>query len=270
MNKKILTDCHLHSSISFDSECHIEDIIKSAIILNLQSICITEHYDLDFPKEYNMDFTFDISKYFEQMKLYKEKYSNSIELLTGIELGLMPHLGDTITELITGYNFDYIIGSTHIIDNKDPYYPEYWANKDVKEAFKTYFITSLENINNTNDFDAFGHLDYISRYDETKSYSSNTYMKYIDEILTLLINKDKALEINSAGLRKNLCAPNPDLYVIKRYKELGGCLITIGSDSHDDKHIAYGFDTIYDLLLLAGFKHYNIYKNRKPYEISLI
>lgn len=267
---KILTDCHLHSSISFDSECPMNDIIESAIAKHLKSICITEHYDLDFPKEYNMDFTFDINNYFHVMNTACKQYKASIELLTGIELGLMPHLDSAINNLIKNYDFDYIIGSTHIIDNKDPYYPEYWANKNVREAFITYFKTSIENINSINNFDAFGHLDYISRYDDTKSYSSLDYKDYIDEILFLLIEKEKALEINSAGLRKNLCATNPDIYVIKRYKELGGQLITIGSDSHDDVHIAYGFDIVQKILIDAGFKHYNIYKQRKPYEISLI
>ncbi len=266
---KILTDCHLHSSISFDSDCPIDSIIKSSIDKKLKSICITEHYDLDFPKEYDMDFTFDISKYFSVMNDLSVKYDGSIELLKGIELGLMPHLSSPIEKLINGYNFDFIIGSTHIIDNKDPYYTEYWANKDVKEAFRTYFKTSLENINSIDCFDSFGHLDYISRYDETKSYSPSDYKEYIDEILSLLIEKDKALEINSAGLRKNLCTTNPDIFVIKRYKELGGHLITIGSDSHDDIHIAYGFDIVHSLLIQAGFKHYNIYKQRKAYEIGL-
>ena len=93
---------------------------------------------------------------------------------------------------------------------------------------------------------------------------------YIDEILSLLIEKDKALEINSAGLRKNLSTPNPDLFVIKRYKELGGSLITVGSDSHDSTNIAYGFNLVANLLLEAGFKHYNIYINRTPYEKELV
>lgn len=266
---KILTDCHLHSFISFDSDCPIENIIQSAIKLELNSICFTEHYDLDFPEEYNMNFSFDIDKYFHTINALKNKYFKDIELLAGIELGLMPHLNNSINNLIGDYKFDYIIGSTHVIDNKDPYYPEYWANKDVKEAFITYFKTSLNNINNIHNFDAFGHLDYISRYDETKSYNALDYKEYIDEILKLLIEKDKALEINSAGLKKNLHTTNPDLYVIKRYKELGGHLITIGSDSHDSQYIAYGFDKVRDILINAGFKHYNIYKNRKAYEISL-
>ena len=123
--------------------------------------------------------------------------------------------------------------------------------------------------NNIDNFDSFGHLDYISRYDESQSYVSSDYKEYIDEILKLLIDKDKALEINSAGLRKNLKTPNPDSYVVNRYKQLGGQLITIGSDSHDNTHIAYGFDYVQDMLSNAGFKHYNIYRNRIPYEIGL-
>lgn len=267
---KITYDAHLHSNLSYDSECQMSELIESGIRKNLNGIYITEHYDLDFPKEYNMDFTFNIREYFQIIKDLQKKFINVIDIFPGIELGLMPHLSNHIDNLIDDYPFDYVIGSTHIIENKDPYYPEYWENKNIKDAYITYFNTSLENIQNINNFDAFGHLDYISRYDQTKSYNSKEYMDYISEILSLLIEKDKALEINSAGLRKNLCRTNPDLYVIKKYRELGGKLITVGSDSHDSTNIAYGFDNIASLLLEAGFKHYNIYRQRTPYEISII
>lgn len=267
---KILYDTHIHSSLSYDSECPMKELIKSGIEKALKGMYITEHYDLDFPREYNMDFTFNINEYFNIIKSLQKEFTNIIDIFPGIELGLMPHLNHQINDLINDYPFDYIIGSTHIIENKDPYYPEYWENKKIKDAYITYFNTSLENIQNISNFDAFGHLDYISRYDQSKSYNSKEYMEYINEILSLLIEKDKALEINSAGLRKNLCTTNPDLYVVKRYKELGGKLITIGSDSHDSTNIAYGFDYIANLLLEVGFKHYNIYRQRTPYEISLI
>ena len=266
---KILTDCHLHSSFSFDSECNLLDIINTAIKNNYTHICLTDHYDLDFPKEYNMDFTFDLDIYFKTLKEAVKKYSESITILSGIELGLMPHLNNDINSLIKGYDFDYIIGSTHIVDNMDPYYPEYWEQNDISYAYKKYFTTSIENIENNDKFDAFGHLDYISRYDATKSYTPQQYQTYIDEILKLLIEKDKALEINSAGLKKNLQLTNPDIYTLKRYKKLGGKLITIGSDAHDATSIGYGFDTVYNMLKEADFNHYNLYINRVPYEIGL-
>ena len=267
---RINYDTHLHSSLSFDSDCPMEDLIKSGINKQLKGIYITEHYDLDFPKEYNMDFTFDIYEYFKSIKNFQKEFSNEIELYSGIELGLMPHLNQQINSLINDYSFDYIIGSTHIIDNKDPYYPQYWEGRNIRDSYISYFITSLDNIQNINNFDAFGHLDYISRYDTSKTYNPRDYIDYIDEILSLLIEKDKALEINSAGLRKNLSTTNPDLFVIKRYKELGGSLITVGSDSHDSTNIAYGFNLVANLLLEAGFKHYNIYINRTPYEKELV
>ena len=42
--------------------------------------------------------------------------------------------------------FDFIIGSLHLVNKKDPYYPSFWNNRDPKEAIRQYLDQLYENI----------------------------------------------------------------------------------------------------------------------------
>ena len=168
------------------------------------------------------------------------------------------------------YNFDFVIGSTHQVDKKDPYFPEYFDSYGIKGGVRRFFEVTAENINAFKDFDAYGHLDYIIRYnDEAKRLPYEDYSDIIDEILKLLIDNDKALEINTGAFKFGLMEPNPSTTTIKRYKELGGRLITLGSDAHKAEQIGVGYDVISDILRSCGYDSYFVYKNRKPIEYSI-
>ena len=120
-------------------------------------------------------------------------------------------------------------------------------------------------------YDTLGHLDYIVRYGPNKNqnYSYEAYASYIDPILQFLIEQHKCLEVNTAGLKYGLGHPNPEESVLKRYRELGGTLITIGSDAHRPEHIAYDFDKLESILKELGFRSYTIFRQREPVEMPL-
>lgn len=265
----INSDFHIHSYYSGDSDAKMEDMINSAINLNLKTICFTDHMDYDYPQmERNPKdiFEFDVKKYSDELNYLKEKYKSKIKILIGIELGLMPYLVDRYKKLILENKFDFIIGSSHLIDGVDPYFKEFWQNNDEKTGYSKYFLSIIENIKAGHDFDTYGHIDYIVRYGQNKNlnYSYDIYSDYFDEIFKLLIEKNKALEINSAGYKYGLGYAHPQTDVLKRYKEMGGELITIGSDAHKPEHIAYDFKKTEEMLKSLGFKYYSTFENRKP------
>lgn len=268
MNK--LWNNHLHTSFSGDSNTPMRDMINESIASDLKGITFTDHLDLDYYHEPHK-FDLDIDKYKECFDLLKSQNTNEIELLWGIELGLQPHLASIHQEIINKYEFDYVIGSSHQVDKEDPYYPEYFDKYKAKEGVRKYFVSIIENINAYKNFDAYGHLDYIIRYskDAQRTLSYNDYSDLIDEILNLLITNDKALEVNTAAYKFGLNEPNPSINIIKRYKELGGKLITIGSDAHIPEHLLIGYDSIKNLLIECGFKEYVVYKKRRPNFFSL-
>ena len=266
----IISDFHNHTSFSADSDASPESMIEQAIELGLSYLCITDHMDLDMNIP-DMDFTFDTAEYFPKLQKLKEQYQDRIALLTGIELGLQPHLTQDLRALLKSGNFDFVIGSSHLCDQMDPYYPEYWQGKTEYQATHRYFEYILETLGAFDDIDVYGHIDYVVRYGPTQAenYSYAKYKEILDEILKTLISKNIGLELNTAGLKYGLGFAHPHTDVLKRYRELGGEIITIGSDAHKPEHLAYDFSKVPDILKEAGFDYYTIFKNRTPEFIKL-
>lgn len=269
----ILADQHTHSNFSTDSEATPESMIQSAIDLGLTQLTLTDHMDLDYPgttKEKPL-FEFNTTDYFSSLAPLKEKYSNKLYLGIGVELGLRPcreDLNAQMHKLIAEHSFDFVLGSVHLLDNDDPYYEEYWQGRSAKDILAKYFNDMLAAIKEYDNFDSLGHLDYLIRYIPSfcgnRDYVFREYREVIDEIFKFLISKNKALEINTAGLIKGLPCFHPKLEVLKRYIELGGELITIGSDGHSPEKIATEFARTEEILKSCGVKGYYVYRNRKP------
>lgn len=261
----ILSDFHIHTRFSGDSEENPENTIKKAIDLGLKSICFTDHQDFDYIYD-DIDFNLNAPEYFKCLLDLKENYKDKIKILIGVETGVEPYLAERLNNFVNGNPYDFVIGSSHLVNRQDPYYLEYFQGRTDKEAFEEYFKSILENLKVYDNFDVYGHLDYVVRYSENKNknYSYKAFSDYIDEILKQLIAKGKGIEINSAAYRYGLNNPNPVPEAVKRYKELGGEIITVGSDAHKAQDTAAGFDRIYNVLVNCGFKYYTVFENRKP------
>lgn len=258
-------DYHIHSSFSGDSNTPIEDMIQRGIELGLTTMCFTEHMDLDYDCP-GMDFNLDTPSYYRSLKKLKETYQDQIELLFGVELGLQPHLAPILNAYVESYPFDFVIGSSHVVHGKDPYYPAFFENRSEKECYLEYFESILENINSFSNCDVYGHIDYVVRYGPNKAqnYSYSAYKEILDEILIALIRNQIGLELNTAGFKYGLDFPNPHPDILKRYQKLGGKIVTIGSDAHQPQHLAYEFQRVRKLLLECGFTSYTEFHKRTP------
>ena len=243
-----LSDYHVHTSFSGDCSVPPETMIEEAAKGGVRHLCLTDHMDYDY-----------------------EEGGGRMDLAIGIELGLQPYLSKKHHNLVFSYAFDYVIGSIHLVHNRDPYFPSYFEGRSEQEAYLEYFQCALQNLQAYSNFDAFGHLDYVVRYgpNRNRDYSYGRYREILDEILRALVKKDIALEVNTGGYRYGLGTTNPCQEIICRYRELGGRLITLGSDAHDPGYLAYGFGQAADLLKACGFRSYYIFHNRKPEEIGL-
>ncbi|MBR1692618.1 MAG: histidinol-phosphatase HisJ family protein [Lachnospiraceae bacterium] len=265
----IRTDYHLHSSFSGDSEEPMEESIKRGIQLGLTHMCFTEHMDLDFPEGEDVTaetFLLNTDSYLFDLVKFREKYEGKIRLLFGVELGLQPHLKRELASYVKAWDFDFIIGSSHVCNRRDPYYASFYEGRSEEEAYREYFASILDNIKAFSDFDVYGHLDYVVRYGPSKdrNYTYDKYKDILDAVLQLLIDKGKGIEINTSGLRSGLKEPNPCTGILKRYRQLGGEIITVGSDAHRREDIAFCFDEAREILLACGFKYYTIFEKRYP------
>ena len=271
----IKADFHTHSNFSTDSKAAPESMIQGAIKKGLTHLCLTDHMDLDYPGTTSVEplFEFNPQKYFEALAPLKEKYAGKFNLSIGVELGLRPNrpdLGERMNRMLSDYPFDFVLGSVHLLGNEDPYYEDYWLTHSTStvEIMRRYFNDMLNALREYDNFDSLGHLDYLIRYIPAsygaKDYVYGEYKEVIDEILKILIQKEKALEVNTAGLVKGLTCFHPKLEIVSRYLKLGGKLITIGSDAHTPEAVASEFEKSEALLCSLGLKGYYVYKERKP------
>ena len=252
----MIFDTHMHTEFSSDSKMKINEVIEKSKELNI-GVCLTEHLDLIYPDKDL--FRVDCDKYFDTYS----KYRND-NLLLGIEIGLDLTINKENSKIANSYPFDYIIGSIHSV-NKEDIYLTY--GKDIsskKEYFEKYLEYMLSCIKDYKDFDSLGHIDYPCRYCnfENKELIYDDQKEILDEVFKVLIESGKVMEINTARLA-NKESVNNLINIYKRYRELGGKYITIGSDAHIQSDIARNFKTAFEFLETTDLK--GIYfKERKP------
>ncbi len=276
MSKYNIPDYHLHTLFSGDCETPLKDIIESALSKGLKSICITDHNDLDLPGEPHMDdgtpisFDLDIDAYIPEMQSLRESVLKdyNFDLRIGLEQGVMPSTCKKLADYSKVHpELDFIIASTHIVDDMDPYYPEFWEDRDPMKCYMSYFETTLYNAENFSDYNVYGHLDYILRYGpcpkKKELVDIKPFMEIIEAILKAILDHGKGIEINTGSLYRGMDYSHPHTEVLKLYKELGGEILTFGSDAHDSIHIGHDFDAAADMARAMGFKYYCTFKNMK-------
>ena len=262
-------DVHMHCGFSNDSETRPEDMVESAIAKGLSVICFTDHYDKD-----NLDWgdeaIFDVESYFQKMIELQEEYRDQIDIRIGAEIGMQPYLAEYYQDFMAQLQFDFVIGSVHSVLEHDVALDFFQKHSDP-EGYKIYFEEMLQDVQKIKSYDVLGHLDYIVRYSNqgSKGFDLNDYMDIIEEILKQVIAHGKGIEMNMSGLKYGLGAPHPQPEIIKRYRELGGEIITVGADGHIPEHIAYDYHLADDILKSCGFKYYTEFKGRKPLFVKI-
>lgn len=270
LNQLHLYDTHMHTHFSGDSQADPSALAEKAFELGLKGICFTDHLDIDYKEEPGL-FDLDIPNYQKEIANVKEIYKDKLDICWGIELGLQPYLEKENQSIILNNAFDFVIGSTHVVKQVDIYYPAYYEGRNEEDCYREYFEETLKNAQSSVDFDVYGHLDYVVRYgpNKNKFYSYEKYADVIDEILRTLIQKGKGLELNTAGFKYGLGHAHPVIPVLKRYKELGGEIITLGSDGHAPEQIAWDFEKVPAILKESGFAYFTVFHNRKPEFVKL-
>ncbi len=270
-----LADYHVHSEFSSDSREKLENIFGMALKKGLKEIAITDHLDLDYP-EGELTFMLDFERYVETLKEYREIYRKWLDIKIGVELGLQPHLKDNveIKRILQSSDLDFIIGSTHVVEGMELDQDGFYRRITKDEAHERYFKTIYENVRAFEGWSVCGHLDFIKRYGGKyhRDHKLMDYLKHmdiIDAILKTIIDKGSGLEVNTSGYRYGLGEQSPCGLILKRYRELGGEIVTIGSDAHSAGHIAKDFDRAIRALKQQGFNYYSVF-NRKKVEFKKI
>lgn len=263
---KNLVDLHVHTDNSFDGNHSATFFCEKAEVLDLRAIAFTDHCDVD---QFIIDSEYEkrIFQAFFEVSKVRSAFKGKMIVLNGIELGQPTFDIECSEDIISRYEYDQIIGAIHNLRNKeDFYFIENLTLSEAEDLLKQYFdeiIIMLE----WGNFDVLAHLTYPLRYFYSKSNLEIDLSKFdeqIEIILKLAVEKNIALEINTAALRQPLNKLSPEIDIIKRYKEIGGKYVTVGSDAHYAEHLAADIDIAYDAALEAGFECITFFQKRIP------
>ncbi len=268
-----LFDSHTHTDNSPDAHHSAMMLCEAAVSRGLSGIAITDHCDMqDFESD---NFAMRIRQsYFETLKA-KSVFGGALAVCSGIELGQPLEAPDKADSLLSGYSFDFILCSLHALRGFPDFCFSYYANYSVRQLnviFDEYLRQLIKTIR-WGRFDSLAHLTYPLRYminRDGETVELQRHAAMIDEALLLLIHTGKALEINTSGLRGSLGETLPPQSIVRRYRELGGELITIGSDAHLCGDVGAGIGDAMQLASDAGFRYFAFYKERRPQMYKLI
>lgn len=279
-----LIDCHTHTQFSVDSEADINECIKRACSLGLAAYVITDHCECNrwYSEEHYPDETtyqyFDFGKDFENsvsaVTKLKEEYAGKIELICGTELGQATHDYEVAERVVSDSRLDFVLGSMHQLPKTEDFcfidYSEYTL-EGIYGLAERYFA-EIYKLCKWGKFDVLAHLTYFMRYLKCKAGIDIDISRFdgiIAESFKLLIQNGKGIEINTSGIRQGFGATFPDLKYVKMYRELGGEIVSVGSDSHTVNDIGANVADGAELAKAAGFRYLAYFRQRKPQFINI-
>ncbi len=261
-------DNHCHSSHSFDGNNTPKEMLARANELGLKYITITDHCECEQYDHADYNYRVSSKKAYDDISVLKLDNQN---LLLGIELGQFLQNAEAREDALKNRNYDFIIGSLHSLENKPDFY--YWGDGvDVVTELNLYFDELIRMID-FGGFDTLAHLTYPLRYlrnEQGGFYTFDPFIERVKEVYGKLIHKGISLELNCSGLRQSIGEVLPNKSLLDLYKQMGGELITIGSDAHSCEDLGKGLGDGLEILSEIGFTHYATYINRKPNMIKII
>ncbi len=268
-------DYHVHTKFSDDSDCPMERVVCDAIDKGLDEICFTDHVDYGVKKDWdepgemlyrqgeilaNVNYPLYVKEY----NRLREKYSDKITLKLGLEFGMQAHTIEKYETLFKKYPFDFIILSVHEVDDKEFWTQDFQRNKTQEEYNMLYYEELLYLVRHYHNYSVLGHMDLIARYDNEGIYPFENIKPVVSKILKTVIADGKGIEVNTSSHRYGIKDLTPSRDILKLYKELGGKIITIGSDSHKPEHLGAYIDETKVWLKELGFNEVCTYEKMVP------
>ncbi len=224
-------DFHIHSSVSYDGRASGLEMAKAAQRAGLTEICFTDHLDYD-PLPNSKKLTFETEAYNRE---YDTLQIPGLKVCHGFEFGMLPDNQQTLRQDLKRREFDFVLGSVHFVKDLDVYFTPYWTKWTYETGVRLFLEETLACVRAHDDFDVLAHLTYVAKARGNpvkKPILYHEHREILDEILRILAEKGKGLEVNTSGMDR--CGEYlPSLDYLKRFRELGGEIVTVGSDAHD-------------------------------------
>ena len=265
-------DYHVHSIFSDDSNYEMEKIIQDAIALKMQEICFTDHVDYGIKKDWDDPtcnekkiLNVDYPRYFQEIERLQEKYQDKIIIKKGLEFGIQSTTIQDFQKLYNRYPMDFVILSVHQVNNQEFWTYEFQKGHSEYEYYQAYYQEMYDLVKNYHDYSVIGHMDMLKRYDDHDGYPAfEQHKDIITKILQTVIADHKGIELNTSSRRYGLDDLMPSTDILKLYYDLGGRILTIGSDSHKKEDLGAHIEALKKELKAIGFESFCTFKKMKP------
>lgn len=271
----MFADYHVHSEYSDDSTYPLEQVIRDAIGMGMDEICITDHVDYGIKKDWDAGeeiayrgsqplANVDYPRYMATLRDMQSRYGDRIRIRVGLEFGIQTHTIPQFRALLTRYPLDFVILSIHQVENQEFWTQEFQRGRTQREYNERYYEELLAVVQQYQGYSVLGHLDLITRYDEQGVYPFERVRPLVEAILRRVIADGKGIEVNTSSHRYGLTDTTPSVAILQLYRELGGTILTIGSDSHAPAHLGTHIEEARALLRDLGFRQFCTFEQMQP------
>ena len=277
----MLADYHVHTEFSDDSVFALEDVCALAIERGIDEICITDHVDYDVRPdwdEYRWDpscakifegkpsINVDYERYFPAIEAARERFAPMLAVKTGMEFGVQSHTAERFHALFEQHAdaWDFIILSIHQVGNEEFWNGTFQKGRTQDEYNMQYYEEMLRVVQRFDDWSVLGHLDLIKRYDAAGPWPDENARDIVAEIMKEAIRRGKGIELNTSSIRYGLSDLTPSEGILRLYRDLGGRVLSIGSDSHKPEHLGAHISMMRERLQAIGFTEFCTFDHMEP------
>lgn len=271
----MLADYHVHTEFSDDSVYPMEQVARDAAALHLDEICITDHVDYGVKVDWDSGeeilyrhgeplANVDYPRYEAELRRVQELFKKELCIKMGMEFGVQTHTIPQFEALFRRYPFDFIILSIHQVEDKEFWTQDFQKGRTQQEYNERYYEEMLHVVQRYKNYSVLGHMDLIKRYDKAGIYPFEKIRPFVAEILKIVIADGKGIEINTSSHRYGLADSMPSAELLRLYRDLGGSIITIGSDSHAPAHLGTYIQEAMEQLKALGFERFCTFEKMQP------
>lgn len=271
----MFADYHVHTEFSDDSVYPMEQVVKDAVAMGMDEICFTDHVDYGIKEDWDCGHPIayrdgmplanvDYPAYASSIARLRGLYGSQIAIKMGLEFGIQTHTIPQYEALFRRYPFDFIILSVHQVEDKEFWTQDFQKGRSQKEYNERYYEELLALVRQYKNYSVLGHVDLIARYDQAGIYPFERIRPILTDIFRQVIADGKGIELNTSSHRYGLRDVTPSIDILKLYRELGGEIITIGSDSHAPEHLGAYIAGEKELLKELGFRRFCTYEQMRP------
>ncbi len=260
-------DYHVHTNFSNDCTTPAREMLNTALAIGMEEIAITDHYD---PGYTDPDFPFrlDMLPYHNMLAAVQKEYRGKINVKKGLELGIQRTELKVCQKAVREYSFDFIIASFHMSNGQLLHTYEFFQGRRDSEIYRDFYTDMYNCLKEFKDYSVVGHFNIVDRYlygaRPKAKLNPPEAMSYIREILKMIIADGKGIELNTSSFRYRLPILTPAMEILQAYKELGGKIITLGSDAHTPFYLSDHFEYGCQLLESLGLQDICTFENKVP------